>query len=94
MRQPETDLLGEPLAPLRKDGMRRKTGYAARPGTGPKGQRCNTCTHAQLMRSATRRAWKCAAVTHAWDDTPESDIKPGAPACKEWERKHFKHANR
>lgn len=86
MRQPEIDLLGVPLNPPARA---RKIGYAARPGSGPKGKRCNMCKHAMRMTSATRRAWKCAAQVAQWDDTAATDIKPGAPACSEWERRNF-----
>lgn len=90
MTRIERDLFGTPLAPARKDGAPRKVGYAARPGTGPKNRRCSSCNHAQHVRSETRRSWKCDVVCHRWDDTVATDIKPGAPACSEWERKPFK----
>lgn len=88
----ETDLFGEVLASSKtpRAGQPRKVGYAARPGTGPKNQRCYTC--AQAMRvthvSSGVSSWKCTAVSHLWEQ-PHSDIKPGAPACREWQRKQF-----
>lgn len=86
MRQPELDLLGVPIGDLPHG---RKIGYAARPGTGPKRQRCNTCKHAMRMTSATRIAWKCTVKVAVWDDTLATDIKPSAPACSEWLRRPY-----
>jgi hypothetical protein len=74
---------------MTKSGMPRKIGYAARPGSGPKNRRCNTCVHAQRVRSGTRISWKCDIVSYLWDDTDRTDIKPAAPACSEWTRKPF-----
>lgn len=88
MRQPETDLFGE-VIPVRAPDARRKISYAARPGTGPKGQRCNTCVHGQRVLSRGVRSWKCELRAAVWDQFG-SDIKPGAPACREWQRKPFR----
>ena len=87
------DLLGEPLpAPhhLRKDGGRRKIGYAARPGTGPKGQRCQTCAHHQRVTHRGISTFKCSLMDHAWTHSSETDISLRAPACRKWERRPFK----
>lgn len=89
MIQP-TDLFGEPLpaAVVRHKAAKRSIGYASRPGTGPKGQRCYSCKFAHRVAEAGRHAWKCEHRAAVWD-RPESNIKPGAPSCREWERKPY-----
>ena len=84
------DLFGEPLpapAAVRKDGGRRKVGYAARPGSGPKGQRCGNCKHCSLVTRRGVASKKCELMAHAWTHGAETDIHPQAPACKQWERR-------
>ena len=85
-----TDLLGHPIPPpvvFRKDGRRRKIGYAARPGTGPKKQRCGTCAHASSVVHHGATTHKCELKAHAWTHGAETDINLRAPACEEWQRK-------
>lgn len=92
MKTPVVDLLGEPIVESVSvsDGPRlRKIGYAARPGTGPKRQRCATCVHSQRVLHRGSYSTKCERMAHAWTHGPETDIKPNAPACREWERKPF-----
>jgi len=84
------DLFGEPItAPvaIRKGGGRRKVGYAARPGSGPKGQRCGNCKHCSLVTSRGVSSKKCELMAGAWTHGAETDIHPQAPACKQWERR-------
>lgn len=92
----ETDLFGAPiisasLVPARP--LVRKIGYAARPGSGPRGQRCNTCRHAQRITHRQARSWKCEVMAGIWHLGPSSDIKPGAPACSEFIRKEYQQTN-
>jgi hypothetical protein len=75
---------------LRSDGGRRKIGYAARPGTGPAKQRCNTCAHMARVLSAGIRSHKCEVMAGIWSTDPITDIKPNAPACSAWMRRPFK----
>lgn len=89
------DLFGQPLpqAPmLRKDGRRRRGCYASRPGTGPKGQRCNTCRHCIVVTQLGKRARKCELKAPIWTETEETNIKHNAPACRHWERKPYSNA--
>lgn len=90
----ETDLFGVPLAAAAThrppSAPVRKIGYAARPGTGPKGQRCNTCRLAQRVTHREERSWKCEVMAGIWHLGAASDIVPGAPACSEFERKPFR----
>jgi hypothetical protein len=90
-----TDLFGQPIADAelvqKQPRSRRvrpwKGGYAAQPGSGPAGQRCNTCRHYQRV-SGGNRAWpKCALMAHAWTHGPGSDIKAKTPACRRWQER-------
>lgn len=58
--------------------------YAAKPGSGPDGERCGTCAHA-VAREFGRRYWKCALVPAT--KGPGTDIRLKTPACKKWEAK-------
>lgn len=83
------DLLGDPIdrdAIMRKSS-RRKGGYAARPGSGPKGQRCNTCAHYARVSGGGGKFTKCQLMARVWTHGPGTDIKARAPACFYWERK-------
>jgi hypothetical protein len=72
------DLFGEPqsaAAPRKK-----KTGYAAIPGTGPKNETCGTCDHCYFTRSVSgKRFNKCDLVkeTHG----SGTDIRRKSQAC-------------
>lgn len=90
---PALDLFGQPIpAPstLRKDGKARKIGYAARPGTGPRGQRCNTCIYCIPVEYQGHVSRKCQITAATWTPSSATDIKHNAPACSEWERKPFR----
>ena len=92
MKRIETDLLGEPLPSsdaFRKDGGRRKVGYAAKPGTGPKRQFCRTCAHAENVLREGHRSLKCGRMAHVWTHGSETNVVPNAPACRQWERRPF-----
>lgn len=90
---PDTDLFGAPLPvtplpPPPGQKPKRKTevadGYAARPGTGPAGEKCRTCVHAVYVSHA-KRYWKCGLVRHAWRGSVRTDIRLRSPACRFWE---------
>lgn len=92
------DLFGEPIPatraarPARKV---RKIGYADKPATGPKGQRCGNCIHAERVVHRAEFTHKCQLMTHVWDHTAATDIHLQAPACSKWVRKPYKpHAHR
>lgn len=89
---PETDLFGatitSPLPAPPGDGKRRKTvlrGYAAPPGTGPKGEMCKTCVHYHVRRMGGEYR-KCAKVSERWTGGPGTDILARSPACSFWEK--------
>jgi hypothetical protein len=58
-------------------------GYAAPPGTGPKGETCKTCsfyTHRSGMKYR-----KCYKIVAKWTGGPGTDILARSPACRYWE---------
>ena len=63
----------------------RANGYAARPGTGPEGEKCKTCAHkyANEMRSG-KVFWKCQLMRHCWTGGTGTDIRVNSPACSRW----------
>lgn len=81
------DLFGRRIYVPVVTATRRKFGYAARPGTGPKKQRCSTCRFCILVDRETRTR-KCEVMARLWD-IPGSEIKHNAPACSFWQRKPF-----
>lgn len=56
-------------------------GYAAKPGTGPKGETCGSCKH--IRRG--RRYRKCELTRACWTHSQRTDILARAPACAKWE---------
>ena len=91
----ETDLFGVTIPPptaYRKDGRRRRCGYAARPGTGPKGMRCYSCKHCIKVQHDGVRSHKCELIASRWTYEAETDIKYNAPACSNWERRQYSKA--
>ena len=88
----DVDLFGEPIderriPPPPGEKKRRKTvpkGYAAPPGTGPKGETCRTCKfYARISYAKTY--CKCAKVEGRWTNGPGTDILARAAACHYWE---------
>ncbi len=90
----ETDLFGEAIVgnmdiPRPISDQRRKStkpnGYAALPGTGPKGETCKTCEHySGYRRSKIYR--KCGLMQAKWTGGPGTDILARSPACAYWEK--------
>lgn len=82
------DLFGEPYefgvnAPSRgRFRGRTPSGYAAAPGTGPKGETCGSCAH-HYCRSF--RYHKCALIKPT--KGTGTDIRVRAAACSRWEQK-------
>mgnify|MGYP000414382736 CR=1 FL=1 len=62
-------------------------GYAAPPGTGPEGEKCQTCRHrVSTGNTPARTYWKCGLMRNSWTSGPATDIKVRTPACRRWER--------
>ncbi len=58
-------------------------GWAAYPGSGPKGEFCGTCIHAYRIQGRSKKIWwKCDLVkpTHG----PGTDIRLKWEACHRW----------
>ena len=58
--------------------------YAAVPGGGPLGERCNTCKHF-VRRSWDKTYLKCDLVRAWWTKGAGSDVRAKSPACSKWE---------
>lgn len=62
-------------------------GYAAKPGTGPAGQTCNTCAHCRLRVSrGNRRYYKCQLLYGQLTTGRATDVTLRSPACAKWQR--------
>lgn len=90
---PDTDLFGqlavEPLPRALSDGPCRPSkpnGYAAPPGTGPKGETCKTCKNLARKGGCSRYYLKCLLVKARWTGGAGTDVKAGSPACAGWEK--------
>lgn len=81
------DLFGNPLPPAEQPA-RRKIGYAAKPGSGPKKARCLQCVHFVRVTNPGEEANRCELTAKVWDK-PGSTIKANAPACLYWRRRPF-----
>jgi hypothetical protein len=80
----QVDLFGDPIAEKRS-GTQPK-GYAAPPGTGPKGETCRTCFH-YIVKKMGGTYRKCALMRPHWTNGPGSDIRASSPACRHWAEK-------
>lgn len=62
-------------------------GYAAKPGTGPVGETCNTCAHCRLRVARNgRHYYKCALMIGQWTQGRATDVVLRSPACAKWQR--------
>ena len=59
-------------------------GYAAPPGTGPKGETCKTCDYKVKKPGVSGHYLKCWLIYRHWTGGQGTDIKAGSPACREW----------
>ena len=86
----DTDLFGAPIVDLPQQARKYTSrsawrgGYAAQPGSGPKGETCGTC-HFRARVKLSKTYQKCLVVKHAWTGGPGSDIKCKMPACRHWQ---------
>jgi hypothetical protein len=83
---PDVDLFGHEIRP-QSPKARKKSGYAAPPGTGPSGETCKTCNHYTLREFANTYR-KCGLMCGIWTRGPGTDILARSPACKKWERRN------
>lgn len=88
-----TDLFGYPVRDLstlrqRKENAGKPQGYAAPPGTGPRGETCGSCEFAVRRNGGKRNFWKCAKLLRLggkWTAGYGTDIRLKSPACKHWQ---------
>ena len=80
------EMLGpEPLPPTEKKKRKyHPNGYAAPPGSGPKGERCNTCKFFCRRGGHARHFLKCLLLQRSWTHGPGTDILAKSPACMHW----------
>ena len=65
-------------------------GYAAMPGTGPKGETCGSCDH--LVRKRLARVHrKCGLMERHWTGGEGTDVLTTAPACRSWKVIEFRN---
>lgn len=62
--------------------------HAAKPGTGPEGERCGTCRHAVVSGYHSKNYWKCGLMRTCWTGGGATDIRLKDAACKLWEEKN------
>ena len=74
------NLFGEdvPPAPTRKGG------YAAAPGSGPKGETCGSCGHRYRHEYNLRGYYKCQMCRGDWTSGTGTDIRLKSAACLFW----------
>jgi hypothetical protein len=87
------DLFGNPIIestlPL-KDAKKKPgpNGYAARPGSGPKGETCRSCEFAVRTQPGRKVYWKCwmfRKLGGKWTHGYGTDILLKTPACSYWQ---------
>jgi hypothetical protein len=76
------DLLGMEVSVAPK---KPKGGYAAVPGTGPKGETCKTCKHCFVRKMYSGKGYtKCELIKETRGRG--TDILQKSPACSRWEK--------
>lgn len=103
-----TDLFGqeifEPVILVDRHGNKKRSeipkGYAAQPGTGPKGETCKTCKWYVSLRYHDKTYPKCGLkatrkviskpgqptrIGVNWSHCYASDIRAKSPACRLWQ---------
>lgn len=91
----QTDLFGVPVADsqlprvgARKANAGKPQGYAAPPGTGPRGETCSSCEFAIRQQGGRKYYWKCRMLLRLrvkWTRGYGTDILLKSPACKHWQ---------
>lgn len=75
------DLFGQEVRATTAKRKERPNGYAARPGSGPKGKTCKGCQHYVRRQSGNGVYLKCALLERCWTHGYGTDIRAGSPAC-------------
>jgi hypothetical protein len=84
------DLFGQPVVSLPRPSMDKPKagqpkGYAAPPGSGPKGETCGTCQHAVRVNGGRKDYWKCSLLRNRWTSSYGTDIRLKWASCRHWE---------
>lgn len=89
----ECDLFGEPVVGVLPappgTGKRKPTklrGYAAAPGSGPKGETCKTCEYYCRVHGHAKAYLKCRLMKQVWTNGPGTDILARSAACARWQK--------
>ena len=87
MTEREVDLFGQEIPYQHpSNGNRGRNanprGYAARPGTGPADETCQSCEHYCILRGKYR---KCELLKWRWTHGAGTDIRARSPACRYWQ---------
>lgn len=64
-----------------------RKGYAAMPGSGPAGEKCEDCNWFAVMEWS-KKYYRCYRCKQYWAMTKKTDIEPKSAACKFWEPKN------
>jgi hypothetical protein len=78
------DLFGHPMTKQRS-ARRLPRGYAAPPGTGPRGETCGSCRHHVALRPGRMKIFKCWLFKAFWTKGRGTDVVLKANACRRWE---------
>jgi hypothetical protein len=75
-----------PLMQLPKTALRamKIRGHAARPGTGPAGECCGSCSSLVRREGGARRFFKCRLTKAKWTQGTGTDVRQKDPACIRW----------
>jgi hypothetical protein len=58
--------------------------HPARPGSGPKGEKCKTCGNF-FVRYLSKKYFKCWLMKHCWTGGKGTDVRANDEACSKWE---------
>lgn len=92
MSEIQPDMLGGKAVPgsrlrrIRRTGKApvAREGWADKPGSGPEGETCGSCTYCEAFHYR-KRYYKCAAREgDHWKGGRATDIRPLDPACSKW----------
>lgn len=92
MSEVQPDMLGGKAVPgsrlrrIRRTGKApiARDGWADKPGTGPEGETCGSCTYCEAFHYA-KRYYKCSGrAGRHWQGGRATDIRPLDPACSKW----------
>ena len=67
----------------RKRRKPKPSGHAARPGSGPAGETCDSCQHLARIQMA-KTYLKCGLARAIWTGGRKSDVRARDAACSKW----------